>query len=82
VPDYIDRAKQIRAIVEDRPGITSKELADEMGVTPGRVSQLVSAMRSKGDINLRKKGKAAGLHLSDSAMRRRLLRQRWTKSEF
>jgi DNA-binding MarR family transcriptional regulator len=70
--------REILAIVEENPGITGKELSEKMGVTPGRVSQLLGEMGGDGNINRRRRGKAVGLHLSDVAIRRKLLRQRWT----
>lgn len=76
--EYVDRTRQIRDIIEENPGISGKEVAERMGLTPGRVSQLVSSMRDHNEILQKREGRNVGLHLTDSAIRRRILRRRWT----
>jgi DNA-binding transcriptional regulator PaaX len=64
-------------LVEGQPGISSREVADELGLTPGRVSQILSKMKDAGEIDQRRKGRKCGLHLSDAALRRKYITQRW-----
>ena len=42
------RQEQIRAIERERPHATNQEIADELGITAARVSQVRSAMRDDG----------------------------------
>jgi predicted transcriptional regulator len=77
MPELVTRAQQIKKMVEDTPGITSREVAEKLGVTPGRVSQIVGAMKDAGDIEQRKRGRGQGLHLSDRALRRKYITMRW-----
>lgn len=73
-----DRIAEIRALIEQEPGISPGEVARRLGVSNGRVSQVIGAMKQAEVIERRQNGRKVGLHLSASAMRSQLLRKRWT----
>lgn len=69
---------RIRELVEAEPGISPGEVARRLGVTAGRVSQVLAGMKSAEVIEQKRNGRQLGLHLSASAMRKQWLRKRWT----
>lgn len=72
---HIRRAAEIRAMVEQEPGITSAEVARRLGVSPASVSLALAELKAGGDVRMVQRGKAKGLHPSDKALRRRYLVQ-------
>jgi DNA-binding MarR family transcriptional regulator len=77
MPDLVSRVQEIRAMVEAEPGLTGKEIADRLGLTPGRVCQILSQMRKTGDLTERRNERGIGMHISDQALRRKYIRERW-----
>ena len=75
--DLVRTAQKIREKIQEEPGITATKIAEELGVTKGRVSQVVSEMRDADEVCQRRKGKELGLHMTQTATRRRLIRERW-----
>lgn len=83
MPDIVNRSRQILDLAESEPGISSAEVAERLGVTRGRVSQIVRDMKDSGQIDQRRKGRAMGLHPTDElrptskALRQKILNRRW-----
>lgn len=78
--DATKRSQEIKALVEENPGITNSEIARRLELTPGRVSQLVGPLKDGGDLETRRRqdGKpGVGLHISQTALRRRYITRRW-----
>jgi len=67
--DATKRAQEIKALVESNPGITNGQIAEQLGLTPGRVSQIVAPLKKGGDLEARRRqdGKpGVGLHISQA----------------
>ena len=73
----VERARQIREIVEKNPGVKGAEVAQELGVSAATVSLVVSGMRDAGEIKQVRSGKGYGLHLTRDAVARKIVAKRW-----
>lgn len=71
-----ERAQQIRQLIADNPGIQQDEIAARLGVTRGRVSQIVAGLR--GELKGERQGRGVGLRVVRSqAELRRMLNRYW-----
>lgn len=76
--DLVKAAQRVRQLIEDEPGITSSEIAERINVTRGRVSQVVRTMREADEVRQIRKGRdGAGLHLTQTALTRKIIKGRW-----
>lgn len=73
-----DWAADIRAIVAQEPGITSKALAGRLGLSEGRVSQILKTLKQADVVQHRRSGRDIGLHLSGRALSSQWVRKRWS----
>lgn len=77
VTSSVERARQIRELVKQNPGMKSREVADQLGVSPATVSLIVAGMKDAGEIKQVRSGKGYGLHLTDESIAREIVRRRW-----
>ena len=52
-------------LVNERPGIVQKELADNLQLAPSTVTRLVDSLVHKGYLTRRSEGKASSVHPTD-----------------
>jgi len=73
----MERAAQIRKIIEDNPGIQQHEIADRLGVSKATVSLAMLGLRD--EVAGERSGRGIGLKIkvTESALRRRLLTRHW-----
>jgi len=74
-----DRAKQIKDLLADNPGLNSRAVARELGVSPATVSLVLRGLKDTDQIEQRRAGRGMGLHLTSSATKRRIITQKWGK---
>lgn len=71
-----ERAQQIRRIIEENPGIQQHEIAAKLGVSKGRVCQVITGLRD--ELKGEKQGRGVGLRVTKSqAELRRMLNRYW-----
>jgi len=75
--DLVRTANKIRQKIEDTPGITASTIAQELGVSKGRVSQVVAVMRQSDEVMQKRNGREVELHMTSTATRRKIIRERW-----
>jgi len=74
---HIERAAQIRDLVQSEPGLNSREVARRLGVSPATVCLVLAELKSSGDVRAKRQGRGQALYPSDQALRRKYLSQRW-----
>ena len=72
-----DTASKMRDLVASEPGLSCTEIAERLGVTRGRVSQVLGALKDADVLEQRRNGKSTGVHLTESTMRKQWLSKRW-----
>lgn len=73
----VERGKEIKALLEKEPGLTSREIAKKLNVSPGTVSLALKGLVNAEEVQGKRVGRGIGLHLTMNAKRRKLLSERW-----
>lgn len=73
----VERGRQIKELLSKKPGINSREVARELGVSPATVSLAIRALKDTEQIEQRRDGRGQSLHLTSSATKRRLITEKW-----
>jgi len=80
-----ERVAEMKRLIEQHPGIRAQDLAKQIGVDKGLVSKYLEGLKRSDEIVQkpigkgmpRGNGRSMGLHPTTSALKRKMMREKW-----
>ena len=75
----VDRAAEVKGIIEREPGVRAAEIAERTGVSKATLTRVIRTLVDADEIQRKRdsSGRGLGLHSTQLALRRRLISRQW-----